>query len=268
MKWRRPMEEELERVLGCRARRVRAYPAHQYLSQPDVSSRLVAAMFPDALGFIRMLQLADSALPIGAAAHSFGIETLADAGALDPSQLADFLLAWLEESGTLEALWCLEAAAAFDTGCVAPWIDLNRTISAMKPARESRAASAVLGRRFLDLVAELAGVPLLHEFARAACDIHLAAVFGAAGRALSIAPETVAAACLHQSLAGLVSACQKLLPVGQRQASQLLWDLKPAILESVRRAAGAPLAAAACFMPAVEIASMRHPWLATRLFVS
>ena len=202
-------------------------------------------MFPDALGFIRMLQLADSALPIGAAAHSFGIETLADAGALDPSQLADFLLAWLEESGTLEATWCLEAAAAFDAGRVAPWVDLNRTIAAMKPARESRAASAVLGSRFLDLVAELAGDPLLHEFARAACDIHLAAAFGAVGRALSIGPQTVAAALLHQSLAGLVSACQKLLPVGQRQASQLLWDLKPAILESVRRAAGAPLAAAA-----------------------
>jgi urease accessory protein len=222
-------------------------------------------MFPDALGFIRLLQLADSALPIGAAAHSFGLETLAAGGALDTAQLPDFLRAWLEETGTLEAAWCLQAATTLD---LSQWIDLNSTIAAMKPARESRAASAVLGRRFLDLAAELTGYGLLAEFAGADCDIHLAAAFGAAGRALAIGPETAAAAYLHQSLAGLVSACQKLLPLGQRHASQLLWDLKPFILASVRRAAGDPLNAAACFVPAIEIASMRHPWLSTRLFVS
>jgi urease accessory protein len=223
--------------------------------------------FQDAMGFLRLLQLADSALPIGAAAHSFGIETLAAEGELNIAQLADFLHAWLEETGTLEAGWCLQAAAAFDADDVALWVDLNRTIPAMKPARESRAASAVLGRRFLDLAADLAGHPRLGQFARAACDVHLAAAFGAAGRALAINPETAAIAYLHQALAGLVSACQKLLPLGQRQASRLLWDLKPAMLASVRRAAD-PLTAAACFVPAVEIASMRHPWLATRLFVS
>jgi urease accessory protein len=222
-------------------------------------------MFPDALGFLRLLQLADSALPIGAAAHSFGIETLAAEGALDNPQLAGFLQAWLEETGTLEATWCLQAAAIDDLD---QWIDLNRMIAATKLARESRAASGVLGRRFLDLAAELAAHPRLTEFARAACGIHLPAAFGAAGRALGIHPATAAAAYLHQSVAGLVSACQRLLPLGQRQASRILWDLKPAILASVQRAAGDAPAAAASFAPAVEIASMRHPWLSTRLFVS
>jgi len=229
-------------------------------------------MFPDALGFIRLLQLADSALPIGAAAHSFGIETLAAEGTLDCGQLTDFLRVWIEETGTLEAVWCLQAAAILATvdatGDAAPWIDLNRTIAAMKPARESRTASAILGRRFLDLVSDVAGHSLLGDLARAGCDIHLAAAFGAAGRALAICPETAAAAYLHQSLAGLVSACQRLLPLGQRQASRLLWDLKPVIIASVRRAAGTPFDAAGCFVPAIEVASMRHPRLATRLFVS
>lgn len=225
-------------------------------------------MFPDPSGFVRLLHLADSALPIGAAAHSFGIETLAAAQTLDTGQLPDFLRGWLDETGTLEAVWCLHAAAIFDTGDAGAWIDLNRAISAMKPARESRAASATLGRRFLDLASDLAGHPLLGDLARAACDIHLAAAFGAAGRALAIPPEAGAGAYLHQSLAGLVSACQRLLPLGQRQASRLLWDLKPAILASVDRAACASLHAAACFTPAIEIASMRHPRLSTRLFVS
>ena len=43
-------------------------------------------------------------------------------------------------------------------------------------------------------------------------------------------------AYLNQSVAGLVSACQRLMPLGQTAASQLLWALKPAILEAVDEA--------------------------------
>ncbi len=225
-------------------------------------------MFGDPLGFIRLLQLADSALPIGGAAHSFGIETLTAEGSLDTQQLAEFLRGWMEEVGTLEAAWCLQAAAIAQTRDIEAWVDLNRTIAAMKPARESRHAGAVLGRRFLDLATALTGDPRLAQFANNTGDCHLAVAFGATGEALNIDPEITAAAYLHQSVAGLIAACQKLLPLGQRQSSRVLWNLKPAILSAVDRAAAAPLPTVGCFAPAIEIASMRHPWLSTRLFVS
>jgi urease accessory protein len=216
-------------------------------------------MSPDVPAFLRLLQLADSALPVGAAAHSFGLETLTTNGDLTVAGLELFLRAWLEEAGALEATWCLEAARIES---VTHWVRMNQTISAMKPARESREASMVLGRRFLDLASALMEDPALVELAAAGCEVHLAAAFGRTGRALGADPQTAAAAYLHQSLAGLISACQRLLPLGQRQASLLLWKLKPFILSTVDSPSPT------CFLPALEIASMRHPGLPTRLFVS
>jgi urease accessory protein len=52
---------------------------------------------------LQLMQLTDSAIPIGAAAHSFGMETLAEWGSVDPDSLQHFIRSYLHEHGLMEA---------------------------------------------------------------------------------------------------------------------------------------------------------------------
>jgi urease accessory protein len=85
---------------------------------------------------------------------------------------------------------------------------------------------------------------------------------------LGFAEDRVILVYLHQSVASLVSACQRLLPLGQSEAARILWDLKPAILDAANRSGATALDDACCFMPLLDWGAMEHPALGTRLFIS
>jgi urease accessory protein len=237
-------------------------------------SEYIATGQDPALIELWLLQLADSALPIGAFAHSFGVETLVSAGLLQVFDLQPFLQAWLEEAGVAEGVFCRTAwRLAGESGFSAKeWLELNDCLSALKPARESRQASAVLGSNFLRAV--LAVCPLrslqqAEEESRSVSQpVHHSCAFGLVSGALRLGEDRAVRAYLHQSVAGLISASLRLMPLGQTRAQQILWDLKPGLIESARSSAEFAVGDACCFLPMLDWGAMEHSELSTRLFIS
>jgi urease accessory protein len=230
--------------------------------------------FDSELAKLKLLHLTDSALPIGALAHSFGLETLVARELLEVANLPEFLRGFLEEAGFLEAVFCREGWRLSQGGenFARDWLLLNERLSAMKTARESRSASASLGRNFLTAVAAVEDSSLVRAGLQASREspglIHHSIAFGLAGGVLRNSQTQTVLAYLHQSIASLVSACQRLLPLGQNAATRILWELKPAMIETSSRSANCALDAAACFMPLLDWGTMEHPVLMTRLFIS
>jgi urease accessory protein len=228
------------------------------------------------LAHLRLLHLADSALPIGSLAHSFGLETLVSAELLQAGDLPEFLQGYLREAGMMEAVACREAfqlagvdGKEFDA---ARWIEINDFLSALKPARESRAASATLGRNFLHAALGLGDFCALGEARKASLEfggfVHQSTSFGLVSGSLGFEDTRAVLAYLHQMSACLVSTCQRLMPLGQTEATRILWNLKPAIVKVAAESANFSLETVTCTMPLLDWGAMEHPALATRLFIS
>jgi len=237
---------------------------------------------------LRLLQLADSALPIGSLTHSFGLESLVAKEILTKKHLASFFRGYLEEAGMMDAVFCREG---WRLGSVkegefssSRWREINELFSALKPARETRSASSSLGDNFLCAVLACGDFPLLREALaadgpdrkrpgqmgpkRKRMPIHHSPAFGLACAVLRIDQDHATLSYLHQSVASLVSACQRLMPLGQREAMRLVWDLKPTIIETAERSRMRGIEDVSCSMPLLDWGSMEHPALSTRLFIS
>jgi urease accessory protein len=187
-------------------------------------------------------------------AHSFGLESLVELGFVQPQGFERFLLDWVAEAGAVDAAFCART-------CTAPgeFANLSMRLVARKPARESREASAAMGRRLLDLASRAYRV---HPPSPSG-ELQYPCCFGYVAAAWDIPARDAAAALLQQAAAGLISAGQRLMPLGHTQAQSILFRLKPAIASAACASIDAP-----SFTPLLETASMCHARLTTRLFIS
>lgn len=222
----------------------------------------------------RLLQISDSAFPRGAFAHSFGLETFVQEGAVDG---AEPLREWLENLllhgvGPLEGVYLREAHRLAAEGDLAGLVGLDGALSAAKPVASLRRASRVVGGQFLRTALGFSGDAFLHDYGSAVrterSPGHHAVAFGAVARALGIPLEGALAAYCFGAVSGLVSAAVRLIPLGQTDGQRVVAALEEPCGAAAAEAMRRPLEDAYSLGPGHEIRAMGHRRLYTRLFVS
>jgi urease accessory protein len=218
-------------------------------------------------GFLE-LQLADSAFPSGAFAHSGGLEAAAQAGALTAP---DALERWLHD-----ALWQaghaslpFVTAAHDDPGRL---LELDLAQDAALPTTPLNRASRRQGRAHLDACVRAFGGPrlaALRERARAAgAPRHHAPVLGATLALLGLSRPAALTLHLHQVARGTLSAAVRLALAGPAEAQRLQARASPTLAAVLAACAGRCPADQCQVAPLHDLLAGGHDRLYSRLFTS
>ncbi|MEO0391182.1 MAG: urease accessory UreF family protein [Pseudomonadota bacterium] len=217
-------------------------------------------MPPDAK-LLTLVQWLSPSFPVGAFAYSHGLEAAVDAGWVqDGAALAEWLRNVLAfGSGRTDAIWLRLAHAAADADADA-LVALNELASAYAPALSRRDEAERQGRAFVQTVRGVWAFDLP--------SMQLPLAVGAATARAEIDVDTAAQLYLHAFVSNLMSAAQRLLPLGQMQAQRLLAELQHDVLACAQCSRGATLADVSNTAFLSDIAAMRHETLEPRIFQS
>jgi urease accessory protein len=175
---------------------------------------------------LSLLQLCDSALPIGGYTHSWGLESAIARGLVhDPESLERWTGRWLRTSlGPLEGVLVAASCQAAREGTTADLGVLNQLaeVSILPPT--IRRASREMGEQLIELGATWAWcATALTPFRQAQpAGWHHCVAFGLLGALAVGEPEDVLTAYLHQAALGIIGAGVRAIPVGHTHGQQVL----------------------------------------------
>jgi len=221
---------------------------------------------------LKLLHLCDSLFPIGSFGYSDGLEAAMvrlppDAAAA--AALRDWIDVCLDETiGRLDApivarAWSLLGDEDWDALAA-----LDAESAALRPSAALRKANRAMGYRLLTtwqaLYPDACAARVLAMAAAGAIGPSLPIAFACAARAAGADRRGGVEAFAYTRLAATASAAMRLMPIGQTDTHGLLaraLDRVPAVVDAaIARGMPEP------FTPRVDIASMRHQYLHSRLF--
>ena len=220
--------------------------------------------------FHRLLVWNSPSYPIGSFTYSHGLETAVEDGriktATDVVSYVEAVLA--RGGGWVDAVLFVHAwqAAGDDTA----FDELSELAAAFRGSSETALEARQQGSSFLTVTRKAWPHPALDAFAarNGSQPIAHCAVMALACAAHGVPLEPALHAMLHATAANLVSAGVRLVPLGQTDGQLALAALTPLIEGIAARALITPLSNLGTAAPELELASIAHETLYTRLFRS
>jgi urease accessory protein len=218
-----------------------------------------------------LLQISDQFFPTGAYTFSHALETYVSLGLVhDRASCQQWLTTLCYNAlGPCDLVFCSAAFELATQPDLPALLGLDHLCAAYKVARELRLESRHTGQALLRAAMALHPPPLVRAFfQQVQQDVtpgHHAVAFGLVTHGLGIAAEQAMLAYLYNVTAGLVAAAVRLIPLGHTDGQRLLHDMASTMLE-VRQLYRhlTPEEAWSC-TPGLEVRSMQHERLYSRL---
>lgn len=240
----------------------------------DLNNRLNTAATLTDFSLLRLLQIHDSAFPIGSYTHSYGMETYIQKDIIrTKEQLIDYCKTYL--FGNLvhgDALIVQEAFHAAQARDMTYLKQLDELCGAMKLAKESREASVNVGKQFMRTVLPLIESPVLlewqHKIDNEEVKGHYAVLYAIYCEALGVEVYHAVMTFMYASISGLVQNAVRAVPFGQNTGVQALNVLLVSVEEAAKLVITLTIEDIANNALGIELASMKHEFLFSRLFIS
>ena len=148
--------------------------------------------------------------------------------------------------------------------------ELEELSCAIKVTKESRESSIRMGKAFIRIMADILDDELLMIIRKISVPegISYPVVYGIVCGRLGISIEDSMNGFVFSTVNALVQSAVKLIPLGNTQAQQVLLDLYPAMETSAKESLELPVEQISNFCPGLDIASIAHEFLPTRLYMS
>lgn len=231
-------------------------------------------VMPTELNFLRLLQIHDSAFPIGSYTHSYGMETyIQDDRIRTKENLIDFCKSFLFQNLMhSDAILIKEAYDAAAERDVDRLLYLENLSGAIKLAKESRDASVNLGRQFIRTVSPLVKDPFFNEWKervqKNAIKGHYPILYAIYCAVSNVKMEHAVMTYLFSSLNGLITNAVRAVPFGQNTGVQAMYELIDSVMEATTTVISLSEDDICNNALGIELASMAHEYLFSRLFIS
>ena len=222
-----------------------------------------------------LLQTSDQFFPTGGFAFSHALEMYVAADLVHDRATCQQLFTDLFNYaiGPTDLVFCAHAHRLADGSDAAvklsSLVDLDRLLAATKVPRELRLESQHVGKSFLRGAMALSPSALLRAFweqvQQGATPGHHAVAFGLVAHEFELPEASALLAYLYTVAASLTAAAVRLVPLGQSDGQRLLHALQPCCLELVQRHAHLTPADAWNGAPGLDVRSMQHERLYSRL---
>lgn len=223
---------------------------------------------------LHLIQIHDTAFPTGSFAHSFGMETyIQDRDITTAEELRNFCDMYLRHNlASTDAIIVQEAYRLAKENDTQGLIRLENICHAIKLSPETRKGSMMMGRQFLQTVRPLNDGELLtmwyEKFKSKEIKGHYPVVYGIYTAMLGVDAKISLETFLYSSITSLIQNGVRAIPLGQNSGVQTIFSLLPVIQETASRVKTLTMDDLDNNSIGLEIASMKHEFLHSRLFIS